>query len=151
MVYMYQTNVWCILSGTHLHAYTHFATATLKFGLSKCPISISRICSHPTGCMSCCLGTTRQDDQIHEPETLKFDACQRPWSQSSTINHPDAKPQSGCSGPWTGPAHYSAEYSADTRNWTPGARVALVTCESEVLSTCLVIFYCSQAIETNLS
>ena len=121
---MIQTKHIEVLSGTTNPKYQDFTTATLKFGLAKYFITHHAHMQPFHGPEAFCPGTTRQDNQIQEQATMIYDACPRPRSQSTTINHTEIKPLPGHSCSWKGP-HITAEYYPGTWNRTPGARASL--------------------------
>ena len=95
-----------ILSHTKHPNKQYFATTTLKFGLAGCSVTISYVCSNPSGPSRPYSGTTRQGHQIREPATPTRDAYLRPKSQSTTVYHTETKPRSGLYGSRSWPTHF---------------------------------------------
>ena len=88
-----------VLSHTTNPKTQYFATTTLKFLLAKCSVTISNVCSHPTGPRQ--LAPTQQD---RATETRNQHL--RPKSQSKTVYHTEMKQRSGHLGSRPVPAHY---------------------------------------------
>ena len=106
------SGLWCKLNKLKfylvpetLNTCNNSVTATLKFGLTKRPIAISHICSHPAA-----RGVLPLHNMIGRPNpgTSNSDlyACQSPGSQNTTINRTETKQLSDRSGSYKGPAHY---------------------------------------------
>ena len=72
-----------VLSHTTNHKNEHFAAITLKFGLANCYVTISYVCSHPSGLRHLAPGD--HGDRHREPATPTRDAYIR--DQSYTAQH----------------------------------------------------------------
>ena len=114
-----------VLSNTTNPKIQRFATTTLKLGLAKCSVTISSVCSHPSGPRHYAPAQQlRQGDRIREPATPTREAYLRIKSKSTTVYHTETKPQSGHEGSGH-TQHITTEHSSDTKEQTPRARVSL--------------------------
>ena len=117
---------------THIKVLSHttnpknqqFATNALKFGLAKCSLTISYVCSHCSGSRPL---APAQQDRTTESGNQQLRQVTHIWDQSLRAQQyitPRWRHDQVTTVPGQAP-HFTTEYSTDIRNRIPRARVSL--------------------------